>query len=78
MTGHINDLVDLAVKQKDHATRAMLDWFVTEQVEEVAVMGELLQVVRRAGEDGLLLVEDYVSRSARAGGAAGDGRASSA
>ena len=41
----------------------MLDWFVTEQVEEVSVMGELLQIVRRAGPDGLLLVEDYVARS---------------
>ncbi len=76
VTGHINDLVDLALEQKDHATRAMLDWFVTEQVEEVAVMGELLQVVRRAGEGGLLLVEDYVARSAAGAGAgAGEGAA---
>jgi len=41
-----------------------LQWFVTEQVEEVATMTELLQIVRRAGEGGLLLVEDYIARSA--------------
>ncbi len=40
-----------------------LQWFVTEQVEEVATMTELLQIVRRAGEGGLLLVEDYIARS---------------
>lgn len=67
VTDHINDLVDMAFRHNDHATRTMLDWFVTEQVEEVSVMGELLQIVRRAGQDGLLLVEDYVSRSTTTG-----------
>jgi len=33
----IYNLADLAVAEKDHATRALLDWFVTEQVEEQAV-----------------------------------------
>ena len=37
----INTLADLAVAEKDHATRALLDWFVTEQVEEQAVSGTL-------------------------------------
>ena len=30
----INDLVDLAITEKDHAANAMLQWFVTEQFEE--------------------------------------------
>ncbi len=30
----INDLVDLAKSEHDHATEVMLQWFVTEQVEE--------------------------------------------
>jgi hypothetical protein len=33
-------------------------------------MSELLQVVRRAGETNLLLVEDYVARLGRGGGPA--------
>ena len=36
VTGRINDLVTLALKEKDHATTAFLQWFVTEQVEEEA------------------------------------------
>lgn len=67
VTRQINSLVDLARSRSDHATEAFLQWFVTEQVEEVATMGELLRVVRRAGEAQLLLVEDYVARKAAAG-----------
>jgi ferritin len=78
VTADINAIVDLAIASRDHATQTFLQWFVTEQVEEVSTMGELLQVVRRAGEAGLLLVEDYVTRSlptpgADAGGGAGGG-----
>jgi bacterioferritin B len=64
VTAQINDLVHMAVDQRDIATQAFLQWFVTEQVEEVATMTELGQVVRRAGEPGLLQVEDYVVRKA--------------
>jgi ferritin len=71
VTGHINDLVGLSMKRNDHATHTFLSWFVTEQVEEVSTMTELLQVVRRAGEPNLLLVEDYVARKFAEGGAPG-------
>ena len=64
ITGHIHAVMDLAIAKGDHATQAFLQWFVTEQVEEVATMSELLQVTRRAGESNLLLLEDYVARLA--------------
>ena len=48
--------------RSDHATQVFLQWYVTEQVEEIATMSELLQVTRRAGESNLLLLEDYVAR----------------
>ncbi len=34
VTKSIHTLVDLALEEKDHATKTFLDWFVTEQVEE--------------------------------------------
>jgi len=43
VTDRINDLVDLAVKEKDHATNAFLQWFVTEQVEEEQSTDEIVQ-----------------------------------
>ncbi len=71
VTRQIDAIMDLALDGRDHATQAFLQWFVTEQVEEVATMGELLQVVRRAGEPGLLMVEDYVARKLAAETAGG-------
>ena len=68
VTRHIDDLVGLARTHNDYATEAFLQWFVTEQVEEVSTMTQLQQVVRRAGEANLLLVEDYVVRKLAAGG----------
>ena len=38
-----------------------MQWFVKEQVEEVALMGDLLNVVERS-KDNLLLAEDYIAR----------------
>jgi hypothetical protein len=35
---------------------------VNEQLEEVSTMDELLTVIRRAGEAGLLFVEEYLVR----------------
>lgn len=66
ITDHIHALVDLAIAKNDHPTQVFLQWFVTEQVEEIATMSELLQVTRRAGESNLLLLEDYVARLASA------------
>ena len=34
VTARINNLVDIAITEKDHAANAFLQWFVNEQVEE--------------------------------------------
>src|SRR4030042_2079474 len=46
VTGRINDLVNLAVAEKDHATNAFLQWFVTEQVEEEKSADEIVQKLK--------------------------------
>jgi ferritin len=65
VTEQINTLVDLAIKENDHLSRQFLQWFVAEQLEEVSSMTDLLNVVKRAGEANLLLVEDYLARNPR-------------
>jgi len=62
VTRQIYDLVEIAQKDRDHIAQRFLDWFVNEQFEEVATMNALLSVVRRAGDDNLLQVEDYLAR----------------
>lgn len=52
VTGLINKLVDLVIKEKDHATNNFLQWFVKEQVEEEATASEVLGRLKRIGKDG--------------------------
>jgi ferritin len=54
-------LFELARDVKDYRAEQFLQWFVKEQVEEVALMQDLLNVVERAKEN-LLLAEDYIAR----------------
>ena len=42
VTGLINELVELAAREKDHATGVFLQWFVTEQVEEEKNASEIV------------------------------------
>lgn len=51
VTGLINDLVDLALKEKDHATNIFLQWFVSEQVEEEANASAIIGKLRLIGKD---------------------------
>jgi ferritin len=50
VTGMINALVELAMKEKDHATFEMLQWFVKEQVEEEEHAGGILAQIRVVGD----------------------------
>jgi len=50
VTGMINALVDLAIKEKDHASFEMLQWFVKEQVEEEEHASGILAQVTSAGD----------------------------
>lgn len=62
VTEQINALVSLARQEGDHTSDNFLQWFVTEQVEEVDSMTSLLQTIKHAGAN-LLWVEDYVRRA---------------
>ena len=57
----INALFELARETKEYRAEQFMQWFVKEQVEEVALMQDLLNVVERA-KDNLLMVEDYLAR----------------
>lgn len=46
VTGLINGLVDMAIKEKDHATHTFLQWFVNEQVEEEASADTVVQQLK--------------------------------
>jgi ferritin len=62
VTRQINGLVELAIKESDYIAQNFLGWFVSEQLEEVSSMDNLLKVVQRAGEKNLLYVESFLAR----------------
>ncbi len=59
VTGRINDLVELAAEEKDHATGVMLQWFVSEQVEEEATVDEIVEKMKMISEsrNGLYMLD---------------------
>ncbi|MFH2007699.1 MAG: ferritin [bacterium] len=52
VTGLVNNLVTMALEEKDHATNNFLQWFVGEQVEEEATADGVVHTLKLAGEQG--------------------------
>lgn len=52
ITGKIHGLVELAQKERDHAAGVMLQWFVTEQVEEEDQTSKAVQLLERVADSG--------------------------
>lgn len=52
VTAMINNMVEIAWAEKDHATYNMLQWFVDEQVEEEATVDSIVQKIKMLGGDG--------------------------
>ncbi len=69
VTDQINNLVSLSINHSDHSSNNFLQWFVTEQVEEMDTMNTLLQTIKLAGGN-LLLVEEFVRRNPQHAGEA--------
>ncbi|MFQ5657890.1 MAG: ferritin, partial [Candidatus Methylomirabilales bacterium] len=51
VTGMIHKLYDLAAKENDYATQVMLQWFVTEQVEEEKAAGDIVEQLKMIGDE---------------------------
>ncbi len=65
VTKCLNELTDLAVKEKDHATQIFLSWYVTEQVEEEQSFSDIvnaLKLIKGEGQGLLMLDRELASR----------------
>ncbi len=62
VTAQIHHMMGIAMDERDFAAQTFLQWFVTEQVEEVSTMETLLDVVKRVGEKNLFMIESYLER----------------
>ena len=61
VTGQINALAATARAEGDYTSEQFMQWFIKEQVEEVATMSDLLRVVHRSQENPMI-VEDFLAR----------------
>ena len=52
VTSLVNNLVNLAIDERDHATNIFLQWFVTEQVEEEDNVNAVLNKLRLLNGEG--------------------------
>lgn len=59
VTSLINNLYNLSIEEKDHATRSMLTWFVDEQVEEEENARDIIDQLRMVDGDkfGLYMID---------------------
>lgn len=64
VSGLINELVNLAIEERDHATNNFLQWFVSEQVEEEASANDVLQKLKLIdrGQGGLFLLDQELGQ----------------
>jgi len=52
VTGMINRIYELAVKENDYPTQIELQWFISEQVEEEKSAGDIVEQLKMVGEHG--------------------------
>lgn len=68
VTNMINDLMDLTIEEKDHATNIFLHWFVEEQVEEVDTARQIVDRLKMIdGHQGAMFIYDRELGSRQAG-----------
>lgn len=60
VTKGINELMELAVQDKDHATQIFLQWFITEQLEEENTVQDIIAKLKLVGDKGhgLLMIDN--------------------
>ncbi len=65
----ISNIYALAVEEKDFATQAFLNWFVTEQVEEEKTMNDIIDWLKRIGDspNGLFMLDEKLGQGGLTG-----------
>lgn len=57
VTSNINDLMDMALDLRDHASTSFLQWYIDEQVEEEANFSELIDKVKLMDGKGIYMLD---------------------
>jgi ferritin len=61
VTDEINGLLVCARDERDYTSEQFVQWFIKEQIEEIATMSDLLRVVERSKDDPME-IENFIAR----------------
>ena len=67
VTASIHRLYEVALREKDYPSQVMLQWFISEQVEEEKNVTEIIELMKRAGNSGpsLLMMDRQLGMRAK-------------
>ncbi len=67
VTGTIEALYELSMKEKDYATQVMLQWFIKEQVEEEKSASDIIEMLKNVGDApaGLAMLDSRLGARAK-------------
>ena len=67
VTARIHKLYELALTEKDYPTQALLQWFITEQVEEEKTVAEIIEQLKLIDARGtaVLMLDHQLNKSAK-------------
>ncbi|AXA33530.1 ferritin [Francisella adeliensis] len=62
ITSKLYHLMDIALDEKEHATKSFLQWFIDEQVEEEATVCDMINKIKLVKDSGLYLLDQEAAK----------------
>ena len=62
ITSKLYILMDIALEEREHATKSFLQWFIDEQVEEEASVSDMINKIKLVKDSGLYLLDQEASK----------------
>ena len=62
VTKKFYDIMDIALDEKEHSTKSFLQWFIDEQVEEEASVGDMINKIKLVKDAGLYLLDQEAAK----------------
>jgi ferritin len=62
VTTKLYELMDIALEEREHATKSFLQWFIDEQVEEEATVCDMINKIKLVKDSGLYLLDQEAAK----------------
>lgn len=62
VTAKFYNLMDIALEEKEHSTKSFLQWFIDEQVEEEATVGDMINKIKLVKDSGLYILDQEAAK----------------